>query len=360
MVELTDEQITAAKANDITAVTAIIEATEERVRQIAWPHATRVGTHDAALFEELIQVGRVAVWEALTRFEGDTAAQFFAFMNSTVKGKLSDERRRQTRQGVSQSAAARFEMALSLCDGKPFDAEKYVADRAHMHDRAMSPELARAARLSWQGQEPLSMREGEICAGVDGSTRLSFLTSDVGVPDDLIEPRDVISAERRIVVDRVRETLDALPTQQEAALSSYYGIGDYPDFGAADDARGIAAVADVPVGAVESLLEHAHDAFRTAYLGGSVADVTAVTDVVDETGQATPVETKECKSCALSKPLDEFYVRNKATGARMAACKSCKRGATKMFRKDNPEARAAHKRTSRANAKAAAASGGAA
>lgn len=354
MVELTDAQVVAAKNNDLAAVTAVVEATEERVRQIAWPHAVVLGASDPALLEELVQVGRIAVWESLSRFTGETAAQFFAFMNSTVKGKLSDERRKQTRQGVSATASARFEMALSLCDGKPFEAEKYVADRAHMHDRALSPDLALAARLSWQGQEPLSLRDGEVCAGVDGSIRMGGLSTEVGLPDDLIEPRDIISAERRIVIERVRETLDTLPDAQETALSAHYGIGDYPDFGSADDARGIAELLDVPVAAVDSLLEHAHQSFRTAYLGGSLPEETSVEAPADT--EAEPVETKVCKSCDLAKPVTEFYVRNKATGARASACKSCKRGATKAFRKENPEARAAHKRTSRANAKAAAAS----
>ncbi|QAX95025.1 hypothetical protein SEA_SEBASTISAURUS_37 [Streptomyces phage Sebastisaurus] len=334
MIDLTAQQIAAAQNNDLAAVTAVIEATEERVTQLARRYATTGGRLDADLMDDLAQVGRVAVWEGLSRFTGSSVAEFFTFMDRTVSGKLSDERKTVTRQGVSRSIAAEFEKALSMAAGDPYEAERLCTLTEVMGTKRMTPETAYAARISWQGAEYLDAPVGDD----ENATVADKLTDNYAIAR--AEANDELSTRQREIKRRVHETLDLLPSAQEAILSAEYGIGDFPCIGA-DDHRGLAEVADVAYATVESVRDEAHKNFKTLYLGGSPEA---------ETG-----EVKECKACGINKPVDEFYVRNKATGARMSQCKSCKRGATKRFRKDNPEKRNAQKRAYNARKKAAAA-----
>ncbi|MFE5621706.1 RNA polymerase sigma factor [Streptomyces virginiae] len=340
MIQLTDQQIADAKANDITAVAAVVEAMEERI----WQHAHRMcrtgGRTDATLAEDYAQTGRIAVWEGISRFNGSNAAEFFAFMDRTIGGKLADQRKTETRIGVSRSIASEFEKAVSICNGDMFAAEDYCTSEA-MGKVRMSRDTAYAARLAWMGSSyldaPLPNSRG-VDAGP--ATLGDRLVAEYGLPEDLIEPRDIVNAQRRATIDKVNETLDRLSGQQQAVLSAEFGIGDFPCYG--DDYRGLADVAGVPVASIDSVREEARETFRTVYLGGSPA--------------ADEGETKCCTTCNMHKPLDAFYIRNKATGARMATCSTCKRSATKRFRKEKPEARAAHKRTYTARKRDAAAS----
>ncbi|QBZ73408.1 DNA binding protein [Streptomyces phage Heather] len=335
MINLTAQQIAAAQNNDLSAVSAVIEATEERVSQLARRYATTGGRTDADLMDDLAQVGRVAVWEGLSRFNGSSVAEFFTFMDRTVSGKLSDERKTVTRQGVSRSIAAEFEKALSMAAGDPYEAERLCTLHEVMGKNRMTAETAYAARISWQGAEYL-----DAPVGGDGDGPTSTLADRLNDTYEIAraEANDELSARQRENKRRVHETLDLLPTEQEALLSAEYGIGDFPCIGA-DDYRGLAEVAGISPTAVESVRDEAVKNFKTLYLGGSP--------------EAPKGETQCCKACGIEKPVDEFYVRNKVTGARASQCKSCKRGATKRLRKENPERRAEIKRAYNARKKAA-------
>ncbi|MEV6419678.1 hypothetical protein [Streptomyces sp. NPDC051662] len=334
MIDLTAQQIADAQNNDIAAVTAVIEATEERVTQLARRYATTGGRTDADLMDDLAQVGRVAVWQGLSRFKGSSVAEFFTFMDRTVSGMLADERKVQTRQGVSRSIAAEFEKALSMAAGDPYEAERLCTLTEVMGAKRMTAETAYAARISWQGAEYLDAPIGD-----DENATVADRVGD-NYALARAEANDELSTRQRETKRRVHETLDLLPSEQEALLSAEYGIGDFPCIGA-DDHRGLAEVAGVAYTAVESVRDEARKNFKAVYLGGSP--------------DAPQGETQCCKACGIAKPVDEFYVRNKVTGARMSQCKSCKRGATKRFRKDNPAERAAQKRAYNARKKVAAA-----
>lgn len=155
MLNLTNAQVAAAKANDLDAVAAVCGEIEERVGQLARRYATTGGRTDQDLVEDLAQIGRITVWESLSRFEGETVAQLFTFLDRTLSGTLAAERRTHTRQGVSEATAARFEKALSLSGGDAYEAEKVAQSEEHMGTFKLSAEMAHAARLSWQGIEAL-------------------------------------------------------------------------------------------------------------------------------------------------------------------------------------------------------------
>ncbi|MBB1251862.1 sigma factor [Streptomyces alkaliterrae] len=223
MIDLTEEQIVAAQANDLSAVAAVVEATEERVNQLAWRYATGAGRTDHALTDDLAQIGRIAVWEGLRRFNGVSVAEFFTFMDRTLKGAMSDARKRETRRGVSRSVAAAFERALSLANGDVYEAEWLATTTEAMGDRRLSAETAYAARLSYQGLEYLDAPLGESESG-ETVTLVDTLAADSGVPVELLEPSDYEKARRKETGVKVRRTLKRMGEQQRVVLMALTGI----------------------------------------------------------------------------------------------------------------------------------------
>jgi RNA polymerase sigma factor (sigma-70 family) len=238
MIDLTFEQIAAAKANELEAVTAVLAETEARVQQLARRYATVNGWLDADLMEDFAQIGRVAVWQAVARFEGESVAQFFTYIDRTVSGVLADERRTETRQGVSEMAAKDFETALRMAGGDPYEAERLVTMAEAMGARRMSPEMAFAARLSWQGADRLDAPAGG--EGGQDTTLGDTLTyaGTYGVPDDLITDRDRETARQREIKGYVHAALGKLGDRARNILKGTYGIdGAVPYFGNENEAE---------------------------------------------------------------------------------------------------------------------------
>ncbi|MFD7611010.1 sigma factor [Streptomyces sp. NPDC059828] len=223
MINLTEAQIAAAKDNDLEAITAIVNATEERVTQLAWRYATGGGRTDHTLAEDLAQVGRIAVWEGLKRFNGRTVAEFFSFIDRTLKGAMSDSRKEETRQGVSRSVAAAFERALSMADGDPYQAEWLATTQEAMGDRRLSADTAYAARLSYQGVHYLDAPIGETDTG-ESITLADRLAVEAEVPADLLEPNDYARERSKQTGIKVRRTLSRLGEQQRTVLMALTGI----------------------------------------------------------------------------------------------------------------------------------------
>lgn len=154
--------------------------------------------------EDLAQVGRVAVWQALSRYRGDSPEEFRAFARKTAQGAMSDARRELTYQGISQDTAKRWESALRLSDGDPVAAER-LACSAESHLPRMTPEMARAARIAWQHTAPLS-----------GHTET--LTAEV--------PTEARGERQEVTQRRVVGILDAMPWRQRLILECAFRIGD--------------------------------------------------------------------------------------------------------------------------------------
>lgn len=269
MINLTPEQIAAAKANNLEAVTAVLAETEERVQQLARKYAMTGGRLDADLVEDLAQVGRIAVWEAVARFDGESVAQFFTFIDRTVSGKLSDERRTATRQGVTMQAAKDFETALSMAAGDPYEAERLAVMSEAMGARRMSPEMAYAARLSWQGTDsldaPLPFRNSD---GEGGTSTLADRLVTDDMPDDLVTDRDRENARQRAIRGYVHAALGKLGDKARAILRGTYGIdGPTPYFGTENEAE-FAAFLGMPRENLRSQRAKAHARFAEIYLKG--------------------------------------------------------------------------------------------
>ncbi|MET9602565.1 MULTISPECIES: sigma factor [Streptomyces] len=234
MIQLTEAQLSAAKANDIAAVTAVVEATEDRVNQLARKYATGRGRTDATLAEDLAQTGRIAVWECLSRFSGTTVAEFFAYVDRTLKGVMSDTRKEETRPGVSRSVAAAFESALSQAGGDPYEAERLAVLPEVLGDRRLCAETAYAARLSWQGVEYLDAPLGQS-EGAETFTLADALASKAEVPADLLEPSDFERERRNQTSVRVRRILARMGGHQETVLMALTGIVPVSYYGAEHD-----------------------------------------------------------------------------------------------------------------------------
>ncbi|MEU7177008.1 MULTISPECIES: sigma factor [Streptomyces] len=245
MIDLTEAQIFAAKGNDLDAVTAVIKATEERVGQLASKYATGSGRTDHTLAEDLAQTGRIAVWQCIGRFKGDTVAEFFTYIDRTLKGAMSDARKEETRQGVKRIIAADFERALSLAGGDPYEAEFLVTTKEAMGDRKMSPEMAHAARLSHQGMEYLYAPIGQKEGG-ESITLADTLADESGVPAELIEPSDYERDRSKKTSVKVRKTLAQLGDKQRTILMALTGVIPVDYYGAERDDE-LAAYCGMPI-----------------------------------------------------------------------------------------------------------------
>lgn len=261
MLNITPEQLADAKNNDLAAVSAVIAATEDRVQYHARSYATNAGNLDRDLAEDLAQIGRIAVWEILSRFQGDSVGEFFSFMDRSVSGAMDDERRRATRQGVSERAARDFETALSLAGGDPYDAEK-LAQTDAMGARKMSADLALSARLAWHGSLAL-----DAPRGVEGGTLADTLVADVRDAD-----ADRAQERRRVTAKAVHRALDKLGTRANHILKGTFGIdGPVPFFGEGNDAEFAEYLGVTNVG-LRSQRRKAKERFREVYLAGAALD----------------------------------------------------------------------------------------
>lgn len=295
MIDLTFEQIAAAKSNDISAVTAVIEATEERVCQLARRYATNSGITNASLAEDFEQQGRIAVWEGIARFDGESVAQFFTFIDTTVQGTLAKARRRETRQGVSEAAAYDFESALRQSAGDPFEAQRYAASDA-MGARKMSPEMAYAARMSWQGVEYLDApiydadgSRGQISS--DAPALAHFVAETLAMPADLAEPSDYERERKRVIRERVHATLGRMGGQAATVLRATFGIDPVCFYGTENDAE-MAEDFGWPRTAVKFARTKGKARFAELWLKGAhLYDV-----------------ERECVECETTRPVGDFPV----------------------------------------------------
>ncbi|MCX4687208.1 hypothetical protein OG401_23370 [Kitasatospora purpeofusca] len=218
MIELSAEILAAAKNNDIAAVAAVVSATEKLVTT----RARRFAGNDLSSVDDYAQAGRVAVWEGIKRFEGSTLPEFVAFVDRSISGAMADARRAEMMQGVTPHAAKVFGEALAKAAGDPYEAEQIAASEAMGKDR-LSRELAYAARLSWAGMDSLDRPFNVDITGESVSLG-DVVARELGVPAELVEPRDVAAHRRTVVRKRVHLALGRLSERQRTVLKAGYGI----------------------------------------------------------------------------------------------------------------------------------------
>lgn len=175
---LTLAQIADAQANDISAVTAVVQATESRVTTLARKAASRMGTSYADYVDEFTQAGRVAVWEAIPRFDGATVDSFYAFIYRTVETTLTDAVRNERHAGADENAVKVFASVLDEAKGDIYLAER-LAQTLPPKGKRLGADRAYAARVAWQGSVSIDKTSDEE----EGSSILHTLAVSDQTPE---------------------------------------------------------------------------------------------------------------------------------------------------------------------------------
>jgi RNA polymerase sigma factor (sigma-70 family) len=236
---LTLDTIKAAQGSDLSATSAVIEATESRVIKLADKAARRMASNPdrvAEYREEFAQVARIAVWESLSRFDGDSVDSFYGFIYSTVEARLLDAVReeRNGATGADSDAVKVFAQMLTLADGDVYLAEK-MAQTVPPKGRRLGADRANAARMAWQGAASLDIPvdRGALGYGQGAiyTTIADNLPSALGLPEDLITSADITAEISRAKHALVNAILDVMGQGQRDVIRHSFGIGGVEDFG---------------------------------------------------------------------------------------------------------------------------------
>ncbi|MFJ2907798.1 sigma-70 family RNA polymerase sigma factor [Streptomyces sp. NPDC087212] len=220
MTQLTHAHIAAAKENCLDAVTVLIRETEALVSSRARKAAGF--NSDSDLVEDLTQTGRIVVWQEITKFTGTEPAQFMAHIDRAISRAMEDARREAIRPGVAPRIAKAFEDAISKAGGDAYEAERIATTNAMGSDK-MSPELARAARLSWLGVDSLDRPFDAPLLG-PGVTLGDVVAAEMELPTELVTASDVASHRREVIQDQVHRALGALSERQRHVIKAGFGI----------------------------------------------------------------------------------------------------------------------------------------
>lgn len=271
MIDLTVEQISAAASSDLGAITDVLTALEPRIGQLANKYASSGGNRNADLAEELEQEGRIAAWQCIERFQGETVAQFFSYVDRSLKGVMDDQRRTETRRGVSEDTAARFERCLSVCAGDPYAAQsEAVRPDGVLGRERMSVEMAYAARLSWQGMEYLDTPLAKHNGHGPGSEHMTL--ADYVAATQEPEYGYSESDRSKAIRHQVRDTLTNMGRQQAFVLRATYGI---EPVGQMERDAQIAEALGVAETRITVIRSKGKDRFRELYLAGATPEVAA-------------------------------------------------------------------------------------
>ncbi|MBA9050806.1 MULTISPECIES: sigma factor [Streptomyces] len=250
--------IKAAQGNDINAVGEVVKALEGRISNMAYRHGASADQR-----EEFAQVGRIAAWEALSRFEGETVDAFFAFMTRTVETTIRDAVRVENNQGATgadHDALKVFAACAAEANGD-LDVAEQLCGTLPPKGRRLSPERAHAARMAFEGPVSLDMPNGD-----EGANLADLLESDYGVPDELVEAGDIARGQRDRKIKMVRAVLDSMGTKGAHILRSTYGIEPAVCLGTGADAdRELAEELNTKPATVRVLRNQAHKSFETRY-----------------------------------------------------------------------------------------------
>jgi hypothetical protein len=274
---LTLALIADAQKNGLEGTSAVLEAMTGRMEKLADAAARRMslnGLRFEDYRDDFRQDAALAMFEALPRFDGSTVDAFYAFMWSTIENVLKDKVRESRNQGADEDALKVFASMLERADGDLFLAEKF-AQTVPPKGRRLSADRAQAARLSWQGTtsmdaQPREHLWGEATADAWQGLRTiaESLTSELGIPEDLITAADLTKEDNRVKHALVWSILDTMSANQANALRHSYGIGDVRCYGTGDagDLDGLAAELGLTSLQARDARTKGHKAFAKRYI----------------------------------------------------------------------------------------------
>jgi DNA-directed RNA polymerase specialized sigma24 family protein len=298
-VTLAIETVHAAQENDLSATTAVIDATESRIASLADKAARRLAPAGGDRYrdqrDEFEQIGRVAVWESLSRFRGETADSFFAFTYTTVERTLLDAVRdtRYGGAGVDKDAIKTFMAMLERADGDHALAETFARTVPPKGQR-LSADRANAARLAFEGSHSL-----DAPLPTDDPTASDFGTyadalsyeydyrGQYDVPDDLVEPDDRNREDQRVKHAIVNGILDVMGEGQRTVIKHSFGIGGALNFGHGDsgDDEALAAFLGTEVKNLRPARSKGLKAFAKRYVKAVAHDDEKLADELTEAAE---------------------------------------------------------------------------
>lgn len=160
---LSVDTITAAQNNDFAAVAELIKASDPTLYRLAGKAAQRMGQGQYSHYrEEFAQAGRLAMWEALGRFNGGSETEWFGYLIKTVEAALFDAVRTEKNggAGIDKDAVWIYSTMLAKADGDPYLAAKLAQTEPKAGDR-LSADRADAARLAYHGSVSLDAPTGD-------------------------------------------------------------------------------------------------------------------------------------------------------------------------------------------------------
>ncbi|GGR71232.1 hypothetical protein GCM10010252_06910 [Streptomyces aureoverticillatus] len=270
MTHFTAEMISAAKRNDLQAVTAIIDETETLILQRAHDYAKRAGgSVDRDLADDLAQAGRIRLWECLAKFEGDSPRKFMIYIDKALHSAMTEHRHEIKRPGVTGAAAKDFEIALTLAGGDPYAAAR-IASTDEMGARKMSPGHAHAALLAWLGTDSLDRPASDSDGHATELTLGDVVAAVAAVPVELLDSRDYETTRRTIIREQVHHTLGLLGERQRHVLKASHGIAPASDYSESTDAE-LAADMGATAKQVHEARAKGQKRFRELYQAGARA-----------------------------------------------------------------------------------------
>lgn len=234
MYAISVQDVQAAKLEDLTGTAArsrLIAAFEDRITYLAGDASSDSYQRHTQDAQDYAQEARLALWSAFTSFSGTSEGEFVKFAERTIRGAISNARRAQGSEGVSQSTMRRFEMALRAADGSAHEAEVLAQDPDVMGAECLSAEMAYAARLAYEGSDRLDAP----VPGESGMALIDVVADRLGIPADLLESDDITRAQVGITRDRVHAILSELGEKQRTVLKGLVGIDPVGHYGTEND-----------------------------------------------------------------------------------------------------------------------------
>jgi hypothetical protein len=225
------DQIRAAQNNDLAATEAVVTAMEDRIQSLAKAEARRLQRDTAYFSDEFAQEARIAVWEALPRFAGETVDDFFGFMHRTLSGSLKEAASEERNPGADRDALKLFAAWVKRCDGDVALAEQMCQTVPPEGGRRLGRDRAHAARLAWQAVASLDATFGSDDSDGEDCTYANLLASTLGIPEEFLTSADLSAEDKRQNVAMVRAVLDAMGALEATVLRGNFGISGSPLFG---------------------------------------------------------------------------------------------------------------------------------
>jgi len=230
---ITAATVKGAQEHNAEDVRAIVKATEGLIAAVAREAANKVANghqHAATMAEEFESTGRLAMWEAISRWDESHASKASAetFLFKRIRGAIAEAVYAERNPGADHDAMRTYMLCLKTAKGDGYLAERLARSLPDV-ERRLSPDRAEAARLAYQGTRSLDAPANGGSADEPSGTFGDSIASDLAcfdVPDDLVTPDDRNRADRKARIALVHDVLDSLSPLRREVLKARAEFGE--------------------------------------------------------------------------------------------------------------------------------------